>query len=573
MSKLKIPNQKAKYKALNARLNRYVLLVQNLYNTYNLEAAKLAHSTGYEGDVEFSFSHYPVTKQRLNDLIASWRKDLSAIITTGTSKEWGNSNLTQDLLADKVLSYYYGKEHDRRIRKYYQTNPDSLKAFQQRKDKGMNLSQKIWKQGEDYISGLEAALSVGIQKGMSAVTLSKRVSKYLQDFDLLRKDYKQKYGKETDCLNCEYRSIRLARSEINMAYRTAEQKRWEQFDFVVGYEIKLSHVHHVKMPHGDICDTLAGKYPKDFKWTGWHPNDMCYAIPILKTEDEFFELDETSESENAVSDVPDSLKEWVIENEERIEQARIRGTLPYWLRDNDYKKYLSGKENPKHRGQSSLFAHKPTKHGQMFEPIPMKKAKLNEEQIKNRSQIAEALGLNKEQIAKLRPMSFVDADSKHVNSLTDKDIDILQNCQNCVLVFEARCRGLNVTAAGYKEGGFIERLSYHQELGYLNADGSILKDVPLIKNKNELISFIESNQLAKNGRYEIGINKWIDGTDGHIFNLIRVDGKSYYYDGQKGIRYDIQDRLDLIDFKEGVKIMRVDKLLINPEAIESFVMV
>lgn len=335
MSKIKIPNQKAKYKALNARLNRYILLVQNIYDAYNHEASKIATMLGYDGEKQFSFSDYPTVKQQVQNLFSSWRRDITATITTGMSNEWGNSNLTQDLLADKVLSYYYGKEHGRRARKYYQTNSDALKAFKERKDKGMNLSQKIWKQSEDYKTELEAALSTGIQKGMSAVTLSKRVSKYLQDFDLLKKDYKQKYGKETDALNCEYRSIRLARSEINMAYRTAEQKRWEQFDFVVGYEIKLSHVHHIKMPHGDICDTLAGKYPKDFKWTGWHPNDMCYAIPILKTEDEFFELDETSESENAVTDVPDSLKEWVIENEERIKQAKKRGTLPYWLRDNN----------------------------------------------------------------------------------------------------------------------------------------------------------------------------------------------------------------------------------------------
>jgi len=47
-----------------------------------------------------------------------------------------------------------------------------------------------------------------------------------------------------------------------MAYRTAEQTRW-----CVGYEIKLSQSY----PWHDACDTLAGKYPKTFKWTGWHP--------------------------------------------------------------------------------------------------------------------------------------------------------------------------------------------------------------------------------------------------------------------------------------------------------------
>lgn len=49
-------------------------------------------------------------------------------------------------------------------------------------------------------------------------------------------------------------------------------------DFILGYEIKLSHSH----PCHDICEDLKGKYPKDFKWTRWHPNDLCYVITISK---------------------------------------------------------------------------------------------------------------------------------------------------------------------------------------------------------------------------------------------------------------------------------------------------
>ena len=330
MAKPQIPNQKSKYNALSKRLAKYVLLVQNVYETYNLEAAKMASVLDYDGSKPFSFSDYPLTKDRLQKLLSGWQNDLTGVIMTGTAKEWGNSNLTQDLLADKVLSYYYGKEHGRRKRKYYLANSEALKAFQDRVDNGMSLSQKIWNHGLNYRHGLEAALSVGIQKGMSAVTLSKRISKYLDDFDSLRKDYKQKYGKEVDCLNCEYRSIRLARTEINMAYRTAEQKRWQQFDFVLGYEIKVTRSpKHVP----DICDDLAGKYPKDFKFGGWHPNCMCYVIPILKTEDEFFSDDDKG-GENTVTEFPRQFSDWVADNHERIKTANSRGTLPYFLEDN-----------------------------------------------------------------------------------------------------------------------------------------------------------------------------------------------------------------------------------------------
>lgn len=124
---------------------------------------------------------------------------------------------------------------------------------------------------------------------------------------------------------------RLARTEINMSYRTAEQERWRQFDFVVGYEVKTTqNGRHVE----DICDCLAGKYRKDFKFLGWHPMCMCYSIPILKTEDEFFDDDEDAPSVNEVEDVPQGFKDWVRDNEERIERAEKRGTLPYFIRDN-----------------------------------------------------------------------------------------------------------------------------------------------------------------------------------------------------------------------------------------------
>ena len=56
-----------------------------------------------------------------------------------------------------------------------------------------------------------------------------------------------------------------------MAYRTAENERWKQMDFVVGYEIKRS---GREFPC-TVCESLAGKYPKDFTWVGWHPN--CYS--------------------------------------------------------------------------------------------------------------------------------------------------------------------------------------------------------------------------------------------------------------------------------------------------------
>lgn len=256
-----------------------------------------------------------------------------SVIYSSTSAEWANSNLAQSLIADKVLKAYTGIVDRKKHKHYYENNLSALKAFQNRKDKGLNLSAKLWKQSEYYKNSLEAALSLGIERGVSAVTLSKRISQYLNNFDDLKKDYKEKYGNKKSIYDCQYHSARLARTEINMAYRSAEQLRWSQFDFVVGYEVKLSNNHNCKgVPKGkffDICDYLAGKYPKDFKFSGWHPNCRCYTIPILNTESEF--NNHSEHSVNEVKDVPEGFKQWIEKNKQR---AKNWEAVPYFVKYN-----------------------------------------------------------------------------------------------------------------------------------------------------------------------------------------------------------------------------------------------
>jgi len=352
MTKPKTPNQKGKYGELNKRLAGYVSLVQSVYETLNMEAAKLVENLFIKDVIEepFSFSDYPETQKKMAEIQKRFVDDIGAVIYRGTSDEWKNSNEVQDLLANNVLKAYEAVVDKEKYKVLYQTNSDALKAFQNRKDKGFNVSEKLWNQSVVYKKELEDAISCAIEKGMSAVTLSKRISKYLHDFPQLQRDYMEKFGIASKAMDCEYRSVRLAASEINMAYRSAENKRWEQMDFVVGYEIKLSGNHTLSgKPFTDICDSLAGKYPKDFVWTGWHPLCRCYKIPILKTEEEFWSWDGGSEastdSANSVMDVPDQFKKWVLDNAVRIEKATSNGTLPYFLKDNKgiFQKISTGK--------------------------------------------------------------------------------------------------------------------------------------------------------------------------------------------------------------------------------------
>ncbi len=107
-----------------------------------------------------------------------------------------------------------------------------------------------------------------------------------------------------------------------MSYRTADYERWNSQAFVVGIEIQLSNAH----PRTDICDPLAGKYPKDFKWVGWHPQCICFQTPILITPDEMDKYQDQlfglgqwdGNSVNQVADAPAAFYQYLEENRDKI---------------------------------------------------------------------------------------------------------------------------------------------------------------------------------------------------------------------------------------------------------------
>lgn len=336
-----IPNQKKAYDALNRRLVNYVSQVQSIYDRIASQVATAIDGVGYDGSAEFLFEDYPELKQTINGIMTSYAAQMNNLIYAGTTNEWKESNIMQDLLARKVLRAYDFEKGGDKYNRYFQPNSDALKAFQNRVDKGLSVSQKLWYQSQALKKELEHTISTAIERGQSAVVLSKRISKYLLDYPSLKADYTEKFGKAATCANCQYASIRLARTEINMAYRKAEQTRWQQFDFILGYEIKLSKRH----PAPDICDDLLGIYPKDFIFLGWHPNCMCYVIPIVMSDEEYYGSPSIQKSA-MISRTPKNFNDWVRNNRSRIGQAE---TLPYFLKDNRKYWHLSVEDAAEYR--------------------------------------------------------------------------------------------------------------------------------------------------------------------------------------------------------------------------------
>lgn len=327
--KPKTPNQKKAYNALNNRLIKYMTAVQSIYDHIANQLAIALDGIEYDGSSEFLFEDFPELRQTAKDLMTNYAAQMNDLIYSGTSKEWKNSNVMQDLLARKVLRVYDFERGGDKYNRYFQPNTEALKAFQRRADNGMNLSQKLWTQSISLRKELEQTISTAIDKGQSAIVLSKRISKYLKDFPSLKADYTGKYGKAVSCHDCQYASIRLARTEINMAYRKAEQLRWRQFDFILGYEIKLSDRH----PAPDICNELQGKFPLYFDFPGWHPNCMCYVVPIVMTDDEYYQKGKSNDDN--FQPLPTGMDTWMGNNCVKILSASERGKVPYWLIGNE----------------------------------------------------------------------------------------------------------------------------------------------------------------------------------------------------------------------------------------------
>lgn len=97
------------------------------------------------------------------------------------------------------------------------------------------------------------------------------------------------------------------------------------------------------MPLTDICDELAGNYPKGFKFTGWHPNCRCHTETILLGGADFEDFIKAKREGRAyditkargyVSEPPAAFKAWVKGNAGRIAAAAKAGTTPYFVKDN-----------------------------------------------------------------------------------------------------------------------------------------------------------------------------------------------------------------------------------------------
>lgn len=331
---------------------RYQKLIDAIYAAAVQEAAAIGGLVPSlpEGKM-FSFADYPITHDRVNRLLAKLTQDLEMVIVNGVRSEWTLANNKNNALCDRVFGENKLSLPYEAARRYYATNDTALEAFLARQVEGLNLSDRVWRYTDMFKAEIEMGLDLGIRSGQDARQMARDLKDYLRFPDKLFRRVRDEHGElqlskaaaafhpGRGVYRSSYKNaLRLAATETNIAYRTADHDRWEQLDFVVGQEVRCSDTNH---PVADICDTLAGKYPKDFKFVGWHPFCRCYVIPVLKKEDEVNadmqrilrgeEPTPPSASPEAVGDVPAAFTKWIQDNAGRIATTR---TIPYFMSDN-----------------------------------------------------------------------------------------------------------------------------------------------------------------------------------------------------------------------------------------------
>ena len=296
------------------------------------------------GDQPFSFSGYPEVQQVIDSIFEEFRQSVEVTITKGL--EW-EDNLSASKATDLASRYGVAVAQQR---------SQAVAGFAQRKVGGLNLSQRVWNITDTFEKEVETAMDIALRDGTPANRLATDLKQYLKYPDKLFRRVRDEHGqlqlskraKEFHPGAGVYRSSyknarRLAVTETNMAYHKADNERWRQLDFVLGYEVQVSGTNPNVCP---LCEELAGKYPKEFEFVGWHPHCRCHAVPIMEDVDSFQARQEALlrgeriPATGQVTEPPKNFTDHLKDNSDRLQRASKAGTLPYFVRDN----YKVGKD-------------------------------------------------------------------------------------------------------------------------------------------------------------------------------------------------------------------------------------
>ena len=468
----------------------------------------------------------------------------------------------------------------------------SLSAFEALKNdidaNGFKLSDRVWNITQQTKSQLEFYLDSGVVAGRNSNGISSDIRQILQNpqkrFRRIRnekdelvlsqpmKDYHPGQGVYRSAYK---NALRTSATTTNTAYRSADYERWSKQDFILGIEIHRSANNRGPCK---ICDAMVGKYPKTFKFTGFHPFCICFATPITMEPENFadFLLNDTVPQGQTITDIPQAAKDFVSENKDGLQSA-------FWYKDN-----FTNDGGLQREIVSQPITNEVIK---VSRPKRIKTdAEKNDIQKRweerfarnfNQTKIEQKIGIKRGE-----EMTFEEANELRGNINFGKGNEYGVNCQSCVVANELRRRGYDVTALPNleKKGNIPHELSYRTNWAWIDPKTMVMPvkktaggiyDVTrtgALKSKSIKELTKELVELVKEpGRYHIDFS-WKGRNSGHIITLEKsLDGKIVIYDPQTGKIKNWGELSKEISLKYGVNVLRVDNLLVNTDIINGIV--
>jgi len=190
------------------------------------------------------------------------------------------------------------------------------------------FSQRIWKLRDYTDNVVSQTITQGILESKSAREIAKDLEAFLVQkaegrAALHGLPHKQAWHRG----DVVYNTQRLARTEINNAFREAQVETAKNATYIKGVKWRLSASH----PVADICDTWAsqdlyemgpGCYPPD-KAPIDHPNGLCFLTDILKTRDEMMATMKGGREQITVKETPKGVVEGTPKTAKAIRERLI----------------------------------------------------------------------------------------------------------------------------------------------------------------------------------------------------------------------------------------------------------
>jgi len=353
---------------------RYSSAVRELYDQALKEISMEFSMLDYDPNLVFSFEKFGKFSD-VDRIMTRLEQQIQQTINLAIENEFGAAYKAHESLLKQVLGSNVKKEVWQAFAPRISSGNAALLYMTETASDNITHSTRVWNGA--VLGQMETAVQQAMMEGMPAKQMAGLIEQYLNDPDSCFRRFRIKTGVDADgrtmygrkwkkrvrnkdgstswfdadprdyptgqgVYHSSYKNaLRYTRTSTNIAYRTADLQRYQTELFVLGFEIRTtSNPAHKE----DICDLLAGRYPKEFKWVGWHPQCMCFQVPILATPEEVDAMaDAIIKGQDPasvpvagrVTDVPDNYKEWVAKNEDRIQQSIDQGRqLPYFLRDN-----------------------------------------------------------------------------------------------------------------------------------------------------------------------------------------------------------------------------------------------